>query len=102
MELWTLAQKAEERLKFSMPVMFRRGAFNPAGNYSGTPKWHRLQAVTHTKRFDYEFLALCGYSHSFEGALGQKPEIRNEVKTKKLRCVKCDAAYAKAQRERAI
>lgn len=110
-EGWDVANRVLTRLRANMPVWFRREGFSRSGNYQSVPMWHRVKevkipqksandtskgekAIPNTKLFTYTYVAVCGYRFGFDALLGIKPAVKNEVKTKKLRCAKCDAKLA--------
>lgn len=70
-------------------AFFRRNAFAPLG-YQTTPKWHRVASA-----INGVWTAKCGYRFEF---LLEEPLERNAVKTRSLRCSKCDAAHEKESR----
>jgi hypothetical protein len=84
------------RLNAGLTVMFKRAEYNPAGNYSGRPLWHRLERIEVLEKFDSgavkleKWVAVCGYEHKVEPWLYGQPDVRHDVKTKKIRCSKCD------------
>lgn len=95
-------QSASDRIK----KFFRRDAWH--GDYSGPPpKWHQFKAAIpgtnmhadHSVRA-LRVEALCGYSFTVEAVFSADGvgyshfDWRDEVKTKKLRCSKCDAKAA--------
>lgn len=81
-------------------AFFRRFSFH---GFDTQPKWHRLAEMKPGK-LTYEdgreskaieVTALCGYKWNWVVALhGENGPLmwKDEVKTKKLRCSKCDAA----------
>ena len=85
---------------------FRRGQFHTS---SDQPKWHNLESVTtgiltypsgHETR-GIRVRAVCGYEYQFARALhGPKGPFmwKDEVKTKNLRCSKCDRQLTQASR----
>lgn len=105
-ELWDVSEKAREVLNLTPPadvLFWRRQNFSARGNYSSNPMWHRLRAIRKPEakspheRYDDIYVAFCGYSFQFQGLLGKTPQLRAEVKTKKLRCEKCDKRFEKEQ-----
>jgi hypothetical protein len=81
-----------------MKKMFRRWGFH---QFNGTtPKWHKLQSrVVYKKQLEHreethvKITAKCGYEFDYVAAIyGEKGplEWRDEIKTKRLRCTKCD------------
>jgi hypothetical protein len=106
-ELWDVVDRVKEHVAAGHTAFWKRGPYRAGGNYSTDPHWHRVASIEPMDKLSpnayswtYRWTALCGYSHDFDGILGKKPEVRAEVKTKKLRCAKCDAAAAKAAKEK--
>lgn len=94
-------RKIAERLENREPVLFKRPPYSARGNYSTKPLWHRLEKVTVTETYEHsnavareDWQALCGYTYEVQPWLFGMPEVRVEVRTAKLRCTKCDVAFA--------
>ncbi|AWN07781.1 hypothetical protein HOT31_gp110 [Microbacterium phage Hendrix] len=102
-ELIDVVNRVQVRLKAAMPVWWKREGFAQRGNYSSTPQWHRLAKLEQGVNSEehpaasrqWRWTALCGYAFIFDGLLGRRPDLKEDVKTKKLRCAKCEAKAAK-------
>ena len=80
-----------ERLANGERSWWRRKAFHKGGPYKPTtPKFHIFE-----KRYwiageaRARWVALCGYGHTFEEALGEQPYTRLKDPAKGTQCTKC-------------
>lgn len=93
-----------------MKKLFRRWGFHDGKYKEAKPKWHRIAArreyrvpkpMTNGTSYDEPHVmvtALCGYEFDYIPAIhGEKGplEWKDEIKTARLRCKKCDDAAAK-------
>ena len=98
-ELWDVVKLARAQTEEGRVVFWKRGPYGMSGNYQSKPRWHQLVRIDRAEepnKWHYRWTAVCGYQHVFNGLLGEKPDLRVEVKTKGLRCTKCDAATVHA------
>lgn len=72
------------------PLRFRRKGYNPKGNYSSNPRWHR--AARDTAKGEYrQLVALCGYTVPPSIALFLGYDLSTAVKPKTGDlCEKCE------------
>lgn len=102
-EGWDVLNRALKRLRTGLPVMFRRQSYRRDMNYQTDPLWHTLARVDVPDEdpakphdhFKYKYVAVCGYRKVFDAMFGDKPQIKDDVKTKNRRCSKCDAKLEK-------
>jgi len=67
------------------------------GNWSGNVHWHLFEGVEQSPATPWKvtLVAKCGYKFMFDGVMGDSPYTKIQVRTKKLRCSKCEAKEAK-------
>lgn len=69
---------------------FKRPGYSKKGNYTSTPLWHLLERVERqTSPWSLTYVAKCGYVFRIN-AISAGVDTRDVVKTKSLRCSKCD------------
>ena len=72
------------------PLRFRRKPFNPKGNYSSEPKWHRSAREVGPNEYK-QLMGLCGYITPPSIALFLGYQLSRAVKPKHGDlCVKCE------------
>jgi hypothetical protein len=76
------------------PIRFRRTGYNPKGNYSSNPRWHR--ATREMKKGEYkQLVGLCGYTVPPSIALFLGYDLSKAVVPKNGElCEKCEKVAA--------
>ena len=97
-ELWDVSKQANQRLEAGYDVLWRREQFGPG--FDQAPKWHRLAVPAviagpdSPDRWNWRWTAMCGYEYTFDGLMGRRPDVRDKIKTARLRCRACDKERA--------